>query len=179
MSTYTLNVAGVTRELPLCPVNDKLDIAAFVMFSDVELTEACAAELLEKLPEFDVLITAETKGIPLAYAMARQSGKNYFVARKSVKVYMTDPISVNVQSITTHGMQTLYLAQEDVCRIKGRKVMIIDDVISTGESLLALEKLVGEAGGIIAAKAAVLAEGEAAERTDIVFLEKLPVFPHD
>lgn len=177
MKTYTLNVAGLTRELPLCPVNETLDIAAFVMFSDVELTVACASELLKKVPEFDVIVTAESKGIPIAYEAARQSGKNYYVGRKGVKVYMTDPISVNVKSITTLNVQTLCLSQEDVSHIKGKKVLIIDDVISTGESLVALEKLVEKAGGIITGKAAVLAEGDAADREDIIFLEKLPLFP--
>ncbi len=178
MATYTLNIAGLTRELPLCPVNEHLDIAAFIMFSDVELTQACARELLKKLPDFDVMITAESKGIPLAYETARQSGKPYYVARKGIKVYMTDPISVSVKSITTANVQTLHLAGEDAAAIRRKKVLIIDDVISTGESLNALEKLVSAAGGDIAARAAVLAEGEAADRADIVFLEKLPVFPH-
>lgn len=175
--TYTLNVAGLTRELPLCAVNDKLDIAAFVMFSDVELTVKCAEELLKKAPEFDIIVTAESKGIPLAYEAARQSGKNYIVARKSVKLYMTDPISVSVKSITTAAEQTLYLSQEDVERLKGRRVLILDDVISTGESLIAIEKLVEAAGGDIVAEGAVLAEGDAAKRDDIIFLEELPVFP--
>lgn len=178
MNTYTLNVAGVTRELPLCPVNEHLDIAAFIMFSDVELTEACARALLEKVPEFDIILTAESKGIPLAYEAARQSGKNYVVGRKGLKVYMTDPVTVEVKSITTKNVQKLSLGEEDIGKLKGRKVLILDDVISTGESLHALEKLVEAAGGIIAAEAAVLAEGEAADRTDIVFLEKLPLFPH-
>ena len=176
MKTYTLNVAGLTRELPICTVNDKLDIAAFIMFSDVELTVAWAQELLKKAPDFDVIITAESKGIPLAYEAARQSGKNYVVARKSVKLYMTDPISVQVKSITTANVQTLYLSQEDVARLKGRKVMILDDVISTGESLTAIEKLVEQAGGNIVGSGAVLAEGDAADRDDIFFLEKLPLF---
>lgn len=176
MKTYTLNVAGLTRELPICTVNDKLDIAAFIMFSDVELTVACAQELLKKAPDFDVIITAESKGIPLAYEAARQSGKNYVVARKSVKLYMTNPISVQVKSITTANVQTLYLSQEDVARLKGRKVMILDDVISTGESLTAIEKLVEQAGGNIVGSGAVLAEGDAADRDDIFFLEKLPLF---
>ena len=177
--TFSLTVAGLKRELPLCPVNEHLDIAAFILFSDVELTVACATELLKKTPEFDVIITAECKGIPLAYECSRQCGKNYFVARKSVKVYMTDPISVNVQSITTHNMQTLYLSQEDAAQLKGKRVLILDDVISTGESLSALEALVDKAGGNITGRAAVLAEGDAADRPDIVFLEKLPLFPHD
>ncbi len=177
MEAYRMTIAGLERELPLCPVSDKLDIAAFIMFSDVEITKACAEELLKKLPDFDIIITAESKGIPLAYETARQSGKNYIVARKGVKVYMTDPISVKVQSITTHGEQTLYLSGQDAAALRGKKVLILDDVISTGESLKALEKLITTAGGTIAAQAAVLAEGDAADRSDIVFLEKLPVFP--
>ncbi len=179
MKTYTLKVAGLERQLPILPVNDKLSIAAFIMFSDVELTVACASELLKKVGGFDVIITAESKGIPLAYELARQSGKNYVVGRKSVKLYMTDPISVNVQSITTKGVQTLYLSQEDAAKLKGKKVLLADDVISTGESLNALEKLCEEAGGEICCKAAVLAEGDAADRDDIVFLEKLPLFFND
>ncbi|MBQ6676355.1 MAG: adenine phosphoribosyltransferase [Ruminococcus sp.] len=174
---YTLNVAGLTRELPLCHASDTLDIAAFVMFSDVELTVKCTQELLKKCPEFDIIITAESKGIPLAYEAARQSGKNYIVGRKSVKLYMTDPIAVDVKSITTEKLQTLYLSQEDVARLNGKRVLIVDDVISTGESLIALEKLVEAANGRIVGKAAVLAEGDAAQRDDIIFLEKLPLFP--
>ena len=176
-NTYTLNVAGLTRELPLCKASDDLNIAAFVMFSDVELTVAAAAELLKKCPDFDVAVTAESKGIPLAYEMARQSGKTYIAGRKSVKLYMTDPIEVSVKSITTANVQKLYLSQEDVASMKGKRVLIVDDVISTSESLIALEKLTEAAGGIIVGKAAVLAEGCAADRTDIIFLEKLPLFP--
>lgn len=175
-NTYKLEVAGFTRELPICPLNDKLDIAAFVMFSDVELTVACASELIKKCPECDVILTAESKGIPLAYEMARQLGKPYVVARKSVKLYMKNPISVSVKSITTTNVQTLYLSDEKAALIKGKKIMLVDDVISTGESLLALEKLVDEAGGTIVGKTAVLAEGDAADRKDIIFLEKLPLF---
>lgn len=176
MKTYTLNVAGLTRELPICPINDKLDIAAFIMFSDVELTVKCAEELLKKCPEFDVILTAESKGIPLGYEMARQSGKKYIVARKSLKLYMTEPIKVEVKSITTAAAQTLYLSKEDAEALSGKRVLIADDVISTGESLLALEALCKKAGGDIAAKSAVLAEGDAADREDIIFLEKLPLF---
>ncbi len=176
METYTLKVAGLTRELPICVASEKLDIAAFIMFSDVEMTVEAAAELLKKAPDFDVIITAESKGIPLAYEAARQSGKNYVVARKSVKLYMTDPISVQVKSITTAAVQTLYLSQEDVARLKGKRVLILDDVISTGESLTAVEELVREAGGNIVGAGAVLAEGDASDRTDIFFLEKLPLF---
>ena len=174
--TYTLSVAGLTRQLPLCPVSNKLDIAAFVMFSDVELTVACAAELIAKVPEFDIIITAESKGIPLAYELARISGKNYVVARKSVKLYMRNPVSVSVKSITTENVQTLYLSEEDFLRLKGKRILIVDDVISTGESLRSLEKLIEKSGGNIVGKAAVLAEGDAADREDIIFLEKLPLF---
>ena len=175
--TYELKVAGLTRQLPLCPVSETLDIAAFIMFSDVELTIACAAELIRKAPEFDILITAESKGIPLAYEMSRQTGKNYILARKSIKVYMRDPVGVDVKSITTTGLQKLYLDQEYMNQLKGKRVLIVDDVISTGESIAALEVLVLKAGGIIAGRAAVLAEGESAKRGDIIFLEPLPVFP--
>ena len=154
----------------------KLDIAAFVMFSDVEVTVAAAAELLKKCPDFDMIITAESKGIPLAYEMARQSGKTYVVARKSIKLYMTNPISVKVKSITTSNEQVLYLAEDKAEMLKGKRVLIVDDVISTGESLTALEKLTEAANGNIVAEAAVLAEGDAADRDDIIFLEKLPLF---
>ncbi len=176
MEKYTLEVAGLKRELTICPINEKLDIAAFIMFSDVELTVKCAEELLKKVPEFDVIITAESKGIPLGYELARQSGKKYLVARKSVKLYMKNPVAVEVKSITTNNKQTLYLDENDMDYIKGKRVLIADDVISTGESLNALIELVKRADGEIVCKSAVLAEGDAADRKDIVFLEKLPLF---
>ena len=176
MQYYEMKIAGLTRRLPLCEVSENLDIAALIMFSDVELTVATAKELIKKAPEFDVLITAESKGIPLAYEMSRQSGKNYVVARKGIKVYTINPIEVEVNSITTKGSQKLYLGQDDVDRLKNKKVLIVDDVISTGESLKALETLVEKAGGNIVGKVAVLAEGDAADRDDILFLEKLPLF---
>ena len=175
-NTYKMTIAGLERELPICPVSDKLDIAAFVMFSDVEVTVKAAEELLKKCPDFDIIITAESKGIPLAYEMARQSGKSYVVARKSVKLYMTDPVEVEVKSITRADVQKLYLAADKAAMLKGKKVLIVDDVISTGESLKALETLTEAAGGNIAGEAAVLAEGDAADRDDIIFLEKLPLF---
>ncbi len=174
--TYTLKVAGLTRELPLCPVNEHLDIAAFVMFTDVELTVACASELIKKAPEHDVILTAEAKGIPLAYEMARQLGERYVVARKGLKLYMKDPVKVDVKSITTMHMQTLYIDRYDIELLKGKRVLIVDDVISTGESLNALTELANVAGGKIAGIATVLAEGEAANRDDIIFLEELPLF---
>ncbi len=174
--TYTLKVAGLTRELALCPVNEKLDIAAFVMFSDVELTIACATELLKRVPDHDVLITAESKGIPLAYEMSRQSGKKYLLARKSKKLYMKNTVEVQVNSITTSHLQKLYLDADDMEYLKGKRVLLVDDVISTGESIHALEQLVKQAGGEIVGKACVLAEGDAAQRKDIIFLEPLPLF---
>lgn len=174
--TYKMTIAGLERELPICPISDKLDIAAFVMFSDVEITVAAATELLKKIPDFDVIVTAESKGIPLAYELSRQSGKPYVVARKSVKLYMNDPIKVEVKSITTAHKQSLYLDSDKAEMLRDKRVLIADDVISTGESLKAIEKIVEAAGGNIVCKAAVLAEGDAADRTDIVFLEKLPLF---
>lgn len=174
--TYPITVAGVKRELPLCAVSDKLDIAAFVMFSDVELTVACAKALLEKLPAFDVIVTAEAKGIPLAYEMSRQSGKRYIPARKGPKLYMENPVVVEDKSITTEGAQRLVIDQKDLDYMDGKKIVIVDDVISTGGSLHALENLVRHSRGEIVARAAVLAEGDAAERKDIVFLAPLPLF---
>ena len=174
--TYTLNVAGLTRELPMYEVNDKLDIAAFILFGDVELTEKTAEELVKICPEHDIVITAEAKSIALCHEVAKLSCKDYVIARKGEKIYMTDPISVTVKSITTEYKQKLYLGQEDLKKLKGKRVLIVDDVISTGDSLLALEELVRKAGGNVVGKAAVLAEGEAADRDDIIFLEKLPLF---
>jgi len=174
--TYKINIAGLERELPLCPLNDKIDIGAFIMFSDVEITVKSAEELIKKCPECDIILTAESKGIPLAYEMSRQLGIPYVVARKSVKLYMKNVVSVEVKSITTSNIQTLYLDGAKADMLKNKKVLIVDDVISTGESLKALEKLVETAGGIINAKAAVLAEGDASERNDIIFLQKLPLF---
>ena len=175
--TYELQVAGLTRQLPLCPINDKTSIAAFIMFSDVELTVACATELLKKVPQHDVILTAE--GIPLAYEMSRQSGVKYILARKSAKLYMYNPIGVDVKSITTARLQTLYLDQHDLEYLHGKRVLVVDDVISTGESLNALEELVRKAGGTIAGRAAVLAEGDAAQRDDILFLAPLPIFTEE
>ncbi len=177
METYKMKIAGLERELPLCPVSEHLDIAAFIIFGDVEITVAAATELLKKCPEFDYIITPEAKGIPLAYEMARQSGKPYFICRKGVKVYMKDPVCVNVRSITTQKEQTVYLDGNEGEKIRGKRVLILDDVISTGESLAAVEKLVEKFDAKIVGQAAVLAEGDAADRNDIIFLEKLPVFP--
>lgn len=174
---YNITVAGVNRDLPICPLNDKLCIAGFVIFGDVELTRACARDLLKKAPEFDLLITAESKGIPLAHEMAAQAGMNkYLLARKAPKLYMKDPVAVEVKSITTAARQTLYLDQLDLDAMKGKKILIVDDVISTGESLAALVSLVEQAGGEIVGKMAILAEGDAKDREDILYLEYLPLF---
>lgn len=177
---YGMNVAGLWRELPICRVTDDLYIAGFVIFGDQELTVACARELLKKAPEYDYIITAEAKGIPLAHEMARQSGADkYFLARKAPKLYMTGVFSSTVKSITTEKEQTLYLDTADAELMKGKRILIVDDVISTGESLAALETLVEKAGGMIAGRMAVLAEGDAQQREDVIYLEKLPLFHPD
>ena len=177
---YTMTIAGLQRSLPLCPVSEDLYIGAFVIFGDAPLTVACARELLERAPEYDYLITAEAKGIPLAHEMARQHGdETYFVARKGTKLYMTNTFSVSVRSITTNREQNLYLDGADAEKMKGKRILLVDDVISTGESLAALEALVEKAGGIICGRMAVLAEGDAQKRDDLIYLEKLPLFNSD
>ncbi len=173
---YNIKIAGVERNLEKFPVSESLDIAAFILFGDVEITVKASEALLEKVPEFDYIITPEAKSIPLAYEMARQSGKPYIVIRKGVKVYMRNSIDVTVRSITTAKEQKLYLGETEVNMVKGKKVLIVDDVISTGESLVAVRELVKKAGAIEAAACSVLAEGDAADRDDIIFLEKLPLF---
>lgn len=176
---YEMTIAGLKRQLPLCKINDELYIGAFIMFGDVEITVAAAEGLLKKAPEFDVILTAEAKGIPLAYEMARQSGKDYVIARKGSKLYMQDVISTDVNSITTDYGQKLFLGKAEADLLKDRRILIVDDVISTGESLKSLETLVNQVGGNIVGRATVLAEGEAADRDDIIFLEKLPLFNED
>lgn len=176
---YELNVAGVKKNLPLCKLNDELNIAGFVIFGDVEITVKTAEALLQKAPDFDVIITAESKGIPLAYEMARQSGKPYIVARKAPKLYMKNIVFIKVKSITTEAEQRLCLGSEEIDVLKGKKILIVDDVISTGESLAAVEKLVEEVGGTVCGKMAILAEGDAIERKDIIALQKLPLFDKD
>ena len=180
MKYYKMNIAGVERDLPICPVNDNLSIAAFVIFGDPELTVAAAAELIKVAPEYDYLITAEAKGIPLVHEMARQNGdKKYMLARKGAKLYMTGVFSVDVNSISTAKQQKLYLDTADAELMKGKRILIVDDVISTGESLRALETLVTEAGGEIVGRMAILAEGDAIARKDIIYLEELPLFNPD
>lgn len=179
MQTYNMTIAGLERELPICKLNDKLDIAGFIIFGDVEITVASAAELLKKCPDFDFIVTPEAKSIPLAYEMSRQSGKKYFVCRKGPKLYMKDPVNVEVRSITTDKVQTLYLDSLEGEQLRNKKVIILDDVISTGESLKAVVALLSKFDADIVAQAAILAEGDAAKRDDIIFLEELPLFFHD
>lgn len=175
--TYPMTVAGVHRELPLCPLKEDLMIAAFVIFGDVELTCACAGALLKKAPEFDYMVAPEAKAIPLIHEMARQSGRNeYFLVRKKKKAYMNGVFEAVDRSITTEGEQKLYMDGADAAKMKGKRILILDDVISTGGSLAAVENLVHQAGGNVVGRMAVLAEGEAADRKDIIFLEKLPLF---
>lgn len=176
---YELVLNGIKRQLQLCPISDDLFIAGFIMFGDVELTMSVADSLLKQAPKFDVIVTGESKGIPLAYEMSRQSGKNYIVARKGPKLYMQDVVKVKVNSITTDHEQILCLGKKDIEQIKNKQILIVDDVISTGETLQALESLVSEIGGQIAGKMAVLAEGNAASRNDIIFLKRLPLFKPD
>ena len=176
MKTYKMTIAGLERELPICAAGPNLDIEAFVIFGDVEITVASAKALLENCPDFDYIVTPEAKSIPLAYEMAKQSGKPYFVCRKGPKLYMTDPVSVNVRSITTAKVQTVYLDGAEGEKLRGKRVLIVDDVISTGESLAAVNKLVQHFDADIVGQCAILAEGDAADRDDIFFLEKLPLF---
>ena len=180
MKTYKMNIAGLERHLPICPVNENISIGAFVIFGDPELTTAAAKELLAKAPEYDYLITAEAKGIPLVHEMARLAGnQKYFLARKGPKLYMTGVLEVTVHSITTEKVQKLYLDKADADLMRGKRILIVDDVISTGESLYALEQLVKQAGGEICGRMAILAEGDAITRKDLIYLEKLPLFNKD
>ena len=177
---YKMNIAGCERALPLCPLNDKLMIGAFVIFGDPELTTACAQALLDRAPEYDYIITAEAKGIPLAHEMARLAGnQKYMLARKGPKLYMRNILDVAVHSITTAKEQHLYLDGYDAELMKGKRILVVDDVISTGESLKSLETLVEAAGGIVCGRCAILAEGDAQERPDLIYLEKLPLFNAD
>lgn len=177
---YPITVAGVKRDLPICNLNENLSIGAFVIFGDVELTCACAGALLKKAPEFDYMVAPEAKAIPLIHEMARQSGRNeYFLVRKKKKAYMNGVFETVDKSITTEGEQKLYMDGADAAKMKGKRILILDDVISTGGSIMAVENLVEQAGGIVVGKMAILAEGDAAKRDDIIFLEPLPLFNAD
>ena len=177
--TYNIDICGLKRDLPICKLNDELAIGAFVIFGDVELTVHAAKELLKRVPDFDYLIAPEAKSIPLVYEMSKQSGIKYFLARKKAKAYMSEPFEVKVRSITTAGEQSLFLDRTDADAMRGKRIVIVDDVISTGESLRAMEELVNAAGGSIVAKIAILAEGDAYDREDLTVLAKLPLFKAD
>lgn len=180
MKAYKMNIAGLDRALPLCPLNESLSIGAFVIFGDPELTTACAKALLDRAPDYDYLISAEAKGIPLVHEMARLAGnQKYMLARKTPKLYMTGVMEVTVRSITTAKEQKLFLDQADADLMRGKRILIVDDVISTGASLYAVEELVKAAGGVVCGRMAVLAEGDAQKREDIIYLEKLPLFTAD
>ncbi|NLA88198.1 MAG: adenine phosphoribosyltransferase [Clostridiales bacterium] len=177
---YNITIAGLSRDLQLCRLNDAMHIAGLVIYGDVELTCRSAAALLKKAPPFDYMIAPEAKAIPLIHEMARQSGRNdYILARKAPKLYMKDIFEVEVNSITTKGTQKLYLDGADAAKMKGRRILIVDDVVSTGESLRAMEELVNRAGGSIAGKIAILAEGDARNRTDLIYVEPLPLFDNE
>jgi len=174
---YNVNIAGRVEALPIIKIVDNLAIAFFNLNGSQNLTEHCAKELARLASGVDIILTAESKGIALAHCIARELGHSkYVVARKSKKLYMTDVIQATVHSITTAGKQVLYLSGDDVKLLKGKKIAIVDDVISTGESLKALEELVKKAGGVATKKLAVLAEGNAVDRKDIEFLATIPVF---
>lgn len=175
--TYTLEICGLQRELPLVKISPGVEIASFVILGDTELVCRVAPEIVKKLPPLDVIITAEAKGIPLAFEVSRLLGMNYMIARKSVKPYMEDPLVDRVVSITTQKEQMLCLDGNDAQALKGKRVAIVDDVISTGESITAVERLIEKAGGIVVAKAAILAEGDASKMKDIIYLKELPLFP--
>ncbi|MDR2357833.1 MAG: adenine phosphoribosyltransferase [Oscillospiraceae bacterium] len=177
---YKMTIAGLERSLPLCKLTDEVYIAAFVIFGDAELTVAAAGELLKRAPDYDYLLTAEAKGIPLIHELARQRGDSkYFVARKAPKLYMTELFEVDVDSITTAGDQKLYLDMADAEMMRGKRILLVDDVISTGNSLRALETLTETAEGTVIGRMSILAEGDAQSRSDIVYLEKLPLFRPD
>ena len=174
---YKMNIAGIERALPICPLNENLMIAGFVIFGDPELTTACARQMLDRAPEYDYMISAEAKGIPLVHEMARLAGnQKYFLARKAPKLYMTGVFETTVRSITTAKEQKLYLDTADAELMRGKRILVVDDVISTGESLLAIERLVEDAGGTVVGRMTILAEGDAQNREDLIYLEKLPLF---
>ena len=177
MKEYSMELCGVKRTLPFIPISEEMAFASFVVLGDTELVSACAPELAAKIGEVDAIVTAEAKGIALAYEVSKELGhKEFIVALKSTKSYMKDVVSASVHSITTAGEQHLYLDGKDADKIRGKRVCLLDDVISTGESLHALECLMANVSAEVVKKAAILAEGDAADRKDIVFLQKLPLF---
>ena len=175
---YTVDICGRKENLPILPLPSCVNICFFNLHGDVELTEHCAKKLAERIAKYkpDVLITAESKGLQLTHCAARYMGhKVYAVARKSRKLYMQDGISVDAKTITTGEIQHLYLSARDVDLLRGKKVAIVDDVISTGAANAALEQLVTKAGGEVICRAFVLAEGDAKDRKDIEYLAAIPL----
>ncbi len=179
MDFHKVDLQGFEAYLPILPLPSGIKIAFFNLHGDSAMTEHCGKKLAELVKDCDVLITAESKGLQLTHCVARELGHRYYaVARKTKKLYMQDGIEIVIDaSITTGKEQRLYLSKHDADLIKGKKVGIVDDVVSTGASLLGLEKLVKEAGGIVHKKAFVLAEDSAADREDVVYLASIPIFP--
>ena len=177
MKYYTVDIRGFEANLPILPLPSGINIAFFNLHGDNELTEHSAKELAKELTDCEVIVTAESKGLQLAHCVSRELNQRYYaVARKSKKLYMQDGIEVTIESsITTGKEQKLYLSKHDTDLLKGKKVAIVDDVVSTGASLAGLEALVEKAGGIIHKKAFVLAEGEAADRKDVIYLATIPI----
>ena len=178
MKYHTVDIAGFEAQLPILPLPGGISIAFFNLHGDSSLTEHCGKKLAEQLSDCEVLLTAESKGLQLTHCVARELNQRYYaVARKTKKLYMQDGIELTIESsITTGKAQTFYLSRHDADLLKGKKVGIVDDVVSTGASLKGLEMLVEKAGGIIHKKAFVLAEADAADRTDVIYLAKIPLF---
>ena len=181
MQKYRITVGNQTRDLPLNPISDDTAIASFVLLGDDAMSKTAAELLIQRLPKkFDYVVTVESKGIILAHDISLITNHpRSFVIRKSVKSYMENPLPTTVDSITTKGQQQLVLDGADAAELKGKSVVLVDDVVSTGGSLKSAEKLLNLAGCQIIAKAAILAEGAAAERDDVIFLGKLPLFNLD
>jgi len=177
---YELKVAGLTRKLPKVKINDKLAIASFVMLGDTELVEKCGDALFYQLDllkrDIDIIVVPEAKGIALAHCVSNHMSVDYVVARKGVKGYMTDPMVEKVQSITTIGAQTLVLDKCDVEKLDGKNVCIVDDVVSTGGSIVGLQKILEKINCKVVCKAAVLLEEAGYDKDDLVYLAKLPIF---
>ena len=176
--TYSIEIAGLKRDLRLFEIKPGLRIAILNILGDTELVEACAHELAKKLKDikFDVLVTAEAKSIPLAYALSAEMKKPYVILRKTYKPYMGDAIRAETLSITTGQPQTLILDEKDRELLKGRQVLIVDDVISTGSTLQGMHMIIEKAGGTIVKEAAILTEGERSKWDKIVSLGHLPLF---
>ena len=177
MKYFTVDLHGYEAKLPIIPLPSGVNIAFFNLHGHVEMTEHCGKELAKLVSDCDVLLTAESKGLQLTHVIARELGHKYYaVARKAKKLYMQDGIEVAIQSsITTGREQKMYVSRHDVELMQGKKVGIIDDVVSSGNSLVGLEKLVELSGGTVCKKAFVLAEGKAAEREDISYLGVIPL----